>query len=137
MSNMIQQDNELQLANFGEHLVRKSLVPEANARYYVAWVRKFLRRTPDPALSQDDRILGFVDELRSEGFEDWKVQQAERAVKMFFGNFQNGADPVIPPVSHVETREVRRGMSLEILFAAPYGSVPMNKSLRPFGPGMR
>jgi hypothetical protein len=36
------QDDELQLARFGEYLLKNQLVPENQARFHVLWVRKFL-----------------------------------------------------------------------------------------------
>ena len=70
---MILQGNEIELSSFGEYLLKKHLVPERNAKFYVGWVRKFLRTAPNPSLSLDDRIMAFVDGLRSGGqCEDWQ-----------------------------------------------------------------
>ena len=52
------QENELDLSRFAECLLRKHLVQEKHARFYVVWVRRFLRQAPNPSLSLDDRIMG-------------------------------------------------------------------------------
>jgi integron integrase len=81
-------DNELQLARFAEFIVIKSLVPERNARYYVHWVRRFLRQEPcDATLSIEERTMGFLETLAKDGVLDWQVQQAERALKIYFTSF--------------------------------------------------
>ena len=36
------QDSDLELGRFAEFLLKSRIVPEKYARYYVAWVRKFL-----------------------------------------------------------------------------------------------
>ena len=84
------QDIELQLGRFGEHLLRQQLVGSVNAQYYVRWVRKFLLEVPENASrSLQDRLMGFLEGLRKEGREDWQVDQADRALRLYFHNFQN------------------------------------------------
>jgi hypothetical protein len=86
------QGNEMDLSSFGEYLLRKHLVQEKHAKFYVFWVRRFLRQAPNPSLSLDDRITVFADSLRAEGsHEDWQIEQAKRAVRIYFHTFQNGA----------------------------------------------
>ena len=96
-------ENEMGLEEFGEFLLRRRIVPEKNAKFYVAWVRKFLGQTADPKLSMEERIEDFVEGLRQEGGrEEWQVEQAERAVKTFFHAFQNGAGLTERPAARVE-----------------------------------
>ena len=96
-------ENEMGLEEFGEFLLRRRIVPEKNAKFYVAWVRKFLGQAADPKLSPEGRIEDFVEGLRREGGrEDWQVEQAERAVKTFFHAFQNGAGLEERPAARVE-----------------------------------
>ena len=96
-------ENEMGLEEFGEFLLRRRIVPEKNAKFYVAWVRKFLGQAADPKLSPEERIEDFVEGLRREGGrEDWQVEQAERAVKTFFHAFQNGAGLEERPAARVE-----------------------------------
>jgi hypothetical protein len=42
-------ENELELAKFGEYLLRNRIVAEKYAPYYVGWVRKFLVQVPERA----------------------------------------------------------------------------------------
>ena len=96
-------ENEMGLEEFGEFLLRRRIVPEKNAKFYVAWVRKFLGQTADPKLSMEERIEDFVEGLRQEGGrEEWQVEQAERAVKTFFHVFLNGAGLTERPAARVE-----------------------------------
>ena len=39
---MVVYDKDLQLARFGEFLLKQQLAPENHARFYVMWLRKFL-----------------------------------------------------------------------------------------------
>ena len=92
MRNM-SRDNELQITAFAEYILSKSLVPERNAPYYVGWVRRFLKTSSnDPTLSLDERVNLYVESLRQKQFEDWQVEQAERALRLYFFNFQNTTD---------------------------------------------
>ena len=96
-------ENEMGLEEFGEFLLRRRIVPEKNAKFYVAWVRKFLGQAADPKLSPEERIEDFVEGLRREGGrEDWQVEQAERAVKTYFHAFQDGAGLEERPAARVE-----------------------------------
>ena len=86
-------DNELELARFAEYLLSKRLVPERNAKFYVQWTRRFLERAPaNSSLGLQDRLQIFIDDIRKQGIEDWQVSQAERAIRMFFHNFQKGTE---------------------------------------------
>ena len=96
-------ENEMGLEEFGEFLLRRRIVPEKNAKFYVAWVRKFLGQAADPKLSPEERIEDFVEGLRRDGGrEDWQVEQAERAVKTYFHAFQDGAGLEERPAARVE-----------------------------------
>ena len=96
-------EKEMGLEEFGEFLLRRRIVPEKNAKFYVAWVRKFLGQAADPKLSLEERIEDFMEGLRQDGSrEDWQVEQAERAVKTFFHAFQNGAGLTERPAARVE-----------------------------------
>jgi hypothetical protein len=56
---------------------RKHLALEKDAKFYMFWVRRFIRQAPNPSLWLDDRIMAFADSLR-----------AERAVRIYFRTFQ-------------------------------------------------
>jgi hypothetical protein len=42
----LNRESELELARFGEYLLKSRIVAEKHARYYVAWVRRFLSQVP-------------------------------------------------------------------------------------------
>jgi hypothetical protein len=57
-------NQDLQLERFAEFLLKKQLAPEAKARFYVHWVRKFLGQGISvPVASLDDRIAGFLKSM--------------------------------------------------------------------------
>ena len=100
---MDMREREMGLEEFGEFLLRRRIVPEKNAKFYVAWVRKFLGLAADPKLSLEERIEDFVEGLRRDGSrEEWQVEQAERAVKTFFHAFRDGAGLEARPAARVE-----------------------------------
>ncbi len=90
---MTVQDNELELSRFAEYVLSRGLVKEANARFYVFWVRRFLNEgVTDPSLSLSERVDAFLAKLTEDGKEDWQVRQAEQALRLYFHNFQKDAD---------------------------------------------
>lgn len=92
-------DNELELGKFGNYLLQHRLVPERNAKYYVLWVRKFLRHpVGDPRASLEDRIRSFIEGLEAENrLDGWQIEQAERAILLFFTNFRSSSEWNRPP----------------------------------------
>ena len=116
---MDMREREMDLAEFGEFLLRRRLVPEKNAKYYVAWVRKFLGAEADPRLTQEERIEAFTEGLRQAGGrEDWQIEQAERAIKMYFHSFRDGEGLEARPVARVERDAAGRVVVLEVMAAA-------------------
>ena len=100
---MDMRESEMGLEEFGEFLLRRRIVPEKNAKFYVSWVRKFLGQAADPKLSLEERIEDFVEGLRRDGGrEEWQGEQAERAVKTFFHAFRNGEGLEERPAARVE-----------------------------------
>jgi len=87
-------DNTMELDRFGEYLLKSHLAQEKHARFYVSWVRRFLREAPaDPRQSLTDRLDLFLQAMRKDGrFEDWQVEQAEKAIRLYFHNFQSQTD---------------------------------------------
>ncbi len=74
------------------------MCPERNAQYYVSWVKRFFREsrewTPDSwevLLQQYTNVL--QDDPRVEA---WQLQQAERAVRLYFVNFRGGGNVAGP-----------------------------------------
>ena len=89
-------ESELELGRFGEFLLKRRIVPEKHAPYYVSWVRKFLSQVPDkPGVPLPDRIDGFVNNLRDQ-VEPWQLTQAERAVRLYFTNYLHEGGAAAP-----------------------------------------
>lgn len=93
-------NQELQMERFGAFLLKQQLVPEARARFYVHWVRKFLTQSPVvPSASLDDRIAAFADGMQGSGaYQEWQVTQAEQALRLYFVNFRNDSSWAAPAV---------------------------------------
>lgn len=88
--------NELRLDEFAEYLLKTSLVPEKNSRFYVGWVRRFFQESKNwPADSWEVLLQRYSDLLRDDpAVEDWQVEQAERAVRVYFHNFRHDDESV-------------------------------------------
>ncbi len=85
-------ESEPTLQQFGEFLLKSRLVKESAAPYYVRWVRQFLAR-PVEAEPLADRVRRFCEALEAQGrWQDWQIQQADRALRLFFLNFQKSTD---------------------------------------------
>lgn len=102
-------ESEMRLAEYGEFILRKRIVPEKNAQFYVKWAREFLEQGADPALSLDERIEAFLEGLRTRcRCADWQVEQAEKAVRIYFYTFQGGSAATERPVARVAVTEEGR-----------------------------
>jgi len=84
--------NSLQLDEFCEYLLKRSLCREESAKYYVFWVKRFFRDSKEwPADSWDVLLQQYVNALHDDdGVEEWQVEQAEKAVRLYFHNFRSG-----------------------------------------------
>jgi hypothetical protein len=87
-------ENGIDLQRFAEYLLTKQLVPDAHAKYYVLWVRRFFQQVSnDPRLTRSERLDHFLIELRKDQrYAEWQLTQAERAVRLYFFNFLNDAE---------------------------------------------
>jgi integron integrase len=110
--------NDLNLNEYAEFLLRKSLVDEKHARYYVYWTRKFLSgETLNPQSSLQERVQEFLETMRQNGSEDWQVRQAETAVRIYFTNFRQNTDwlKAMPGVNVTENGETNVQAALEAM----------------------
>ncbi len=90
---MSYRDNNLRLSEYGDFLLQKQLVPPNRAKFYVGWIRRFLNEaSTTPGLSIEDRIAGFIEILRKGSSEDWQIEQAQTAIRMYLVNFLNQTD---------------------------------------------
>ncbi len=84
-------DTDASLQQFGEFLLKARLVTAKAAPWCVRFVRQFLNR---PAVDAPlaDRVRGFCEDLERVGAHDWQVEQAERAIRIYFVNFLQRPD---------------------------------------------
>ncbi len=77
------------MGRLGEFLLRERIVPEKNAPFLVAWVRRFFNADrPRVGMSLQDRVRSFVEGLEKSGqVQDWQARQAEQALRVYFFNF--------------------------------------------------
>jgi integron integrase len=88
-------ETESTLQQFGEFLLKRELVRQSTAPYFVRWVRQFLAR-------EADQVRHFCDDLERSGrFEDWQVRQAEQALRIYFVNFLDRTDWHLRTASNV------------------------------------
>ena len=74
-------DLEASLQQFGEFLLKAHLVRPNAAPFLVRAVRQFLLR-PATDESLADRVRRFCEDLERAGRQDWRVQQAEQALRI-------------------------------------------------------
>jgi len=80
--------SRLRLAEFAEFLVVKRFVVEDKARFYVHWVEMFLRVPVPQGETRDGHMRIFLEDLgRSGRYEDWQIQQAGKAIRLYFAHF--------------------------------------------------
>lgn len=96
------------LADFQKFLISgKHALPE-NARFYAYWVNGFLSFSrPFPDLSFQARMDKFTHNLRVEEAADWKIKQAERAIKLYVNDFLNS------PMTDFHSGSPSRDLDLE------------------------
>lgn len=108
---------ETSLQQFGEFILKAQLVKEKAAPYCVRWVRRFLTRpASDEPLA--DQVRGFCENLERDGtWQDWRVRQAEHALRIYFVNFLKRTDWHRRPVSTVVDEDGRTNplAALELL----------------------
>ncbi|MFH1877018.1 MAG: integron integrase [Candidatus Omnitrophota bacterium] len=79
------------LLRFQEFLVKEKHIPEKNTPYYALWVNKFFSFSTGIEEVKFDNILRhFLEYLIVQKAEDWQLNQAEEAVKLYFQEFIKG-----------------------------------------------
>ncbi len=70
--------------------LEENRVPPDRSRYYVGWAKEFVEFLPEKRLkarSAED-VRAFLDSLsRREGIADWKLRQAEHALRILYESF--------------------------------------------------
>jgi len=83
--------SDLQIDEFGEYLLTRSLCDEKHRKFYVYWVKRFFKDSKEWQVDTWDVLLQqFVNALHDDpSVEDWQVGQAEKAVRLYFHNFRS------------------------------------------------
>ena len=84
--------NDFQLDEFGEYLLKRSFCREGHEKFFVFWVRRFFRDSKEwSADSWDVLLQQYVNVLHDDPrVDEWQVEQAEKAVRLYFHNFRSG-----------------------------------------------
>ncbi|MEW6078855.1 MAG: integron integrase [Thermodesulfobacteriota bacterium] len=109
------------MEKFTTYLISKSIIPEAQVRYYVGWVKAFFRslgRDPAQKVTSEeiDRYLRGLAKIH----EEWQVKQAEQAIRIY-RFFQNRIQsPSVPDGNSnqqwkIATEEMRNMIRLKQL----------------------
>jgi len=78
------------LADFQKFLISGKHALLENARFYAYWVNSFISFSrPFPDLSFQAKMDKFTHNLQVEKTADWKIKQAERAIKLYLNDFLN------------------------------------------------
>lgn len=79
------------LPEFQEFLRSRALAPDKSIPFYAYWVSRFMVFCNENRdLSVSLKIEKFINELRSSSnIEDWQVEQAQAAVKLYIEQFLN------------------------------------------------
>jgi len=82
-------NSDFSATEFGEFLLNSRLVPQGREQYFVMWVRRFFRERPKmPNHKWTEQLIRYLELLQADAsIEDWQVQQAEQAVRLYFVNF--------------------------------------------------
>jgi len=99
--------NDLQLVEFAEYLVKRSLCREDKARYYLHWVKKFFREAQNwPSDSWEMLLQRYVNLLDDNPcIANWQIEQATRSVRLYFHNFRSGDACIAKSVAQLDTDE--------------------------------
>ena len=79
-------DRDPLLQQFAEFILKTRVFTPKAAPYAVRWIRRFLAR-PASDESIADQVRRFRDQLQRDGCQEWQIDQAEHAVRIYFVNF--------------------------------------------------
>ncbi len=109
--------SELRLDEFGEHLLRKSLCPEKKVKFYLYWVKRFFKLSRDWQPDSWEVLLQqFINTLRDDpSVEDWQVEQASSAIRLYFHNFQGGDSAIAAAPSRIHVEDGGELVCLDLI----------------------
>ena len=99
--------NDLQLDEFAEYLLRRSLCKEGVEKHYVRWVNSFFREArnwpPDSWEMLQQRYINMLNDKPN--LEAWQIEQAAHAVRLYFHNFRSSDASVRQKGANLELDE--------------------------------
>lgn len=89
---------------FAQYLLEKHIIKTGTEKFYVHWVRSFLReRKKWLGYTWNDQLSFFLKALNLKlNIHDWQVQQADQAIRLYFTAFlkeRGGVDNASPLIS--------------------------------------
>ncbi|MBI5417112.1 hypothetical protein HZA55_04085 [Candidatus Poribacteria bacterium] len=91
--------NVVLLPEFQKFLISHKLVTDKYVQFYAVWVHKFLKFSNENKNSSlDEKIEIFLNNLRdSEISQDWQVDQAETALRLYIYQFLKVNKSLVDP----------------------------------------
>ena len=76
----------MQLVDYERYIVSNNFVEISKARYYVAWVKKYLSLNLSDVLNNEEKTSQFMQYLSQDSpWHDWQLEQARHAVELYLG----------------------------------------------------
>jgi len=78
----------MELIDYKEYIERNNFVSEDKSGYFINWVNRFLQLNFAKQLSNQDKIMQFVEHLAIDNsLKDWQREQARQAVEIYLNMF--------------------------------------------------
>lgn len=78
------------LAGFRSFQVRRRCVPERQLPFFLSWTQRFLEfATARPPGAFGECRLAYLEDLRRGDRLEWQVEQADRAVRLYYHEFRH------------------------------------------------
>jgi len=123
----------IDLYRFGEFAVKNRYVDEGKVKYWLYWVKRYSAMVMPPGIEKlSDRLNYFLNNLRCEpGLEDWRVRQAEEAVRIFETVYkpalkkqESGVNAEVPARGLENPRSVDKAKGIVPHSLLPAGGLP-------------
>jgi hypothetical protein len=78
------------LAEYRSFLIRRRCVPERQLPFFLSWTQRFLEFAgARPPGAFDECRLTYLENLRRGDRPEWQVEQADRAVRLYYHEFRH------------------------------------------------
>ncbi len=87
---------ERRLSDYGDFLLKRSLVVSGKETFFIHWVRKYLSSEASfKGIKWEEKLPQFLDKLATEPkIADWQIDQADQAIRLYFLNFYTSVQSV-------------------------------------------